>query len=465
MFTTAVGQTFLKEYNRINGKAYSAKDFFDQVLFPLFFDHKKYLWWVQNSPFVQGLSKKKPFFDPQERQENLQQLHEKINSGDFEASIAIGYPASETKKFATTSGLVTDINFPLNKEEIYFSWIGGALSLGVSGGYALLFNHPTILYATFEGWQVYRNHLNDKVLGKLRPNQIATWNGQWLTYRFGKRFRKDFDLNDLLIQNFFSTNAEKMEVNTIDWSRLFFSLSYQFPSEACIAYVFSLGQTNKTVGFIPFQLKSGRKIHEVYQQIFGEDNFKTNQADFESLLGKHIKRACELGNIGLQALEPKKLSQYFAKSSNLKLAKPSLSKRKGESDEDFQARKNQLLKKDEENLITFQTYKTWLIAMISKNKTEISDYTRDMASVLVKYREGAKKRDRANLLEKKLFATKRKTDFLEALIEIVSDKTVEVEIIKKINDLRNRVHFLSQEDFTYFILLLKFDYAYQERIS
>ncbi len=465
MFTSVVGQTFLKEYNKRNGKSYTAKEFFDKVLFKTFFDHKRYLMWVQNSPFVQGISKKKPFFDAQERQKNLQEFHQKVKSGDFEASIAIGYPASETKNFATTSGLVTDIDLPLSEEEVYLSWIGGTLSLGVSGGYALLFNHPSILYATFEGWQIYRNYLNDKVLEKLRPNQVITWNGQWLTYKFGKRFRDDFDLNDLINQKFFSTTAEKMEVNTINWSRLFFSLSHQHPSEACIAYVFALGQTNKTVGFIPFQLKSGRRIHEVYQQLFGEDNFRTNQADFESLLGKHIKRACELGNIGMQALEPKKLSKYFSNSSNLKLTKPSIYQKKGETEDVFHQRKAELLKKDNENLITFQTYKTWLIAMISKNKTEISDYTRDMASVLVKYREGAKKRDRANLLEKKLFATKRKTEFLEALIEIVNDDTVDLDIIEKINELRDKVHFLNQEDFTYFILLLKFDYAYQERIS
>lgn len=73
--------------------------------------------------------------------------------------------------------------------------------------------------------------------------------------------------------------------------------------------------------------------------------------------------------------------------------------------------------------------------------------------------------DRKNLLEKKLFATKRKTEFMEALIEIISDESVEMEIVEKIKDLRDKVHLLSQEDFVYFILLLKFDYAYQERIS
>ncbi len=465
MFTSTVGKTFLKEYNLRNGKDYSAREFFDEVLFKIFFDHKKYLMWAQNSPFVQGISKKRPFFEPEERLENLNQFHQKVERGERDASIAIGYPASEVKEYATTSGLVTDIEFPLSEEEVYFSWIGGTLALGVSGGYALLFDDPETTYETFEGWKIYRKYLNDPVLDKLRPNQITTWNGQWLTYRYGKRFRDDFDFNELVSRDIFSISEDKIEANTVDWSRLFFSLSNNFPSENLLAYVFALGQTNKTLGFIPFQLKNGRRIHEVYQQLFGEENYRTNQSDFEALYGKHIKRACELGNIGLQALEPKNLAKYFANDSNLKLAKPTLKQKRGEAEEDYQKRKADILKKDEENVITYRTYKTWLTAMISKNKTEISDYTREVAAALVKYREGARKRDRTNLLEKKLFATKRKTEFLEALIEIVKDDSVDLEIVEKIKGLRDRVHFMSQEDFAYFVLLLKFDYAYQERIS
>jgi CRISPR/Cas system-associated endoribonuclease Cas2 len=224
MFTTNVGRTFLKEYNDRNGKSYSAKTFFDKILFKLFFDHKKYLMWVQNSPFVQGINKKKPFFQPEERLENLAKLHQKIDKGDKDASIAIGYPASEIKEFATTSGLVTDIEFPFTKDEVYLSWIGSTLGLGVSGGYAILFDNPEITYATFEGWKVYRKYLNDPVLERLRPNQITTWNGQWLTYRLGRRFREAFAFNTLQMQGIFSTDEKKIEVNTIHWSELFFSL-------------------------------------------------------------------------------------------------------------------------------------------------------------------------------------------------------------------------------------------------
>ena len=59
MYTTTIGRTFLKEYNRREGNNLSAKEFYDQEFFPLFFDHsQKYLMWIQNSSFTQGVSTK-----------------------------------------------------------------------------------------------------------------------------------------------------------------------------------------------------------------------------------------------------------------------------------------------------------------------------------------------------------------------------------------------------------------------
>lgn len=117
MFTSTVGKTFLKEYNLRHSKDYSAREFFDKVLFRLFFDHKKYLMWAQNSPFVQGISEKKPFFEPGERLENLAQFHEKVERGERDASIAIGYPASEVKEYATASRMARRLIMTRNLEE------------------------------------------------------------------------------------------------------------------------------------------------------------------------------------------------------------------------------------------------------------------------------------------------------------------------------------------------------------
>ncbi|MEM6767883.1 MAG: hypothetical protein AAF655_23315 [Bacteroidota bacterium] len=445
MYTTVVGKTFLAEYNRIHQTSLSPKAFFDEELFSIIYDHKRYLWWVQNSPFVQGISKTKPFFTTEEQMTNLDKVHLKVESGERDASIAIGYPASEVKEFATTSGQVSDISITISEDEVYASWIGGALSCGVAGGYALLFNDPNITYTIFEGWKVYRKYLNDEAIqNRLSPNKLSTWNGQWLRFRYSSDYQSDYNFTTLSSLNVFSFKGAEAEINTIAWSRLYFSLSYTFPKKRLTAYVHAIGQTNKTVGFIPFQLTAGKRLAKVYKKLFGEDTYFQKADEIERLLGLHIKRACELGSIGLQALEPKKLRKYFGNSASLKFKSDS---------------------EDDPNLISFYTYKTWLITMLSKNKQEISDYTTDIAKALVKYREGARKMDRKNLLEKKMFATKKKEDFLEALIEIVKDPEVDTGIIEYIKDLRDKVHFMNREEFGYFILLLKFDYSYQERQS
>ena len=415
------------------------------------------------------LGKKKPFFDTTERLGKLEKLHEKIGNGERDASIALGFPASEVKGYATTSGAITDLEIPTGDEEVYLSWIGGTLSLGVAGGYTILFDDPEITYATFEGWQHYRRFLNDPILEKLPPYKLTTWNGQWLAYRFDDDlFDPDFNFNSLVGESTdrpIKRNEKGFEIKTVSWARLFFSLSDHLDIESATAYVFSLGSTNKTVGFIPFQFQTGRNIIETYQHLFGEAEYRLKRtSEFESWFGRHIKRACELGSIGLHALRPESLKKYFKDNQNLKLISPKAEKKKGESEEAFMERMKKIKSKERHIIISYQTYKTWLVAMLSKNKTDISDYSRDIAQALVRYRAGGRKLDRKNLLEKNFFKTS-KNEMLKALDTIVSDEKVEDEVAEKMNGLRDQVHFLSKEDFTYFVLLLKFDYAYAERNS
>lgn len=404
MYTTAIGRTFLKEYNRRHQTDLDGKRFFGEVLFELIFNDEKYLMWVQNSPFVQGVGKNKPL-SPAQRLEKLQAFHELVAQGRRDGSVALGFPASEDKEFATTSGMVTDIVLTIPDEDVYLSWIGAMLGVGVAGGYALLFDDPDITYKTFEGWAVYRKYLSDPTLTKLLPNKLTSWNGQWLTYAYDEEFADDFDFQTIQ-SDFFSISDGQIKVNTVPWSRLFFNLSNEFGGTGKTAWVYALGQTNKTVGFIPFEFKDGLFLVNVYNKLFIGGDFKVNKTDFESMFGRHIKRACELGSIGLQALRPQNLEKYFGDAKNIRFTSTDIARKKAESEEDFQNRKNKALDKFKGELITFQTYKTWLIAMISKNKQEVSDYTRDIAKALVEYRAGAKKLDRKTLIEKRLFATK-----------------------------------------------------------
>ena len=118
MYTTTVGKTFLKEYNRRHGTEHSAEAFFDKVMFPLFFDSNKYMIWAQNTPITQMKGKQKVHnLSKEERHEKLIDLHTKIDAGIKDFSVAIGYPAAASEKFATTSGTITDLDFEIEFED------------------------------------------------------------------------------------------------------------------------------------------------------------------------------------------------------------------------------------------------------------------------------------------------------------------------------------------------------------
>jgi hypothetical protein len=462
MIASTIGRTFLKAFNNKTNQKLSAKEFFEKEYFEWFYNHTKYMQWVTNSPFVQMKAGQKPhLLTAAERKEKLNSLHDKIAIGEADASIAIGYPASEVKEFATTSGAVTDIAIIQDDEDIYYSWIGGGLGVGVAGGYSIFFDQPDILLKLYDGWKIYRSFLNDLTLKQLRGNQINTWNGQWLNFSCSKRFREDFDFTHLHSENIFSVSDKVIEVNTIKWSELFFNISNLFSKQTLMGYVYSLGQTNKTLGFYPLHFEKARKIITYYKLLFGEQAALTDAREYESLFGLHIKRACELGSIGLQALEPKDLRKYFGNDSNLKLIKPKIIPKKGETEEGYQERKGKADQKDYENIITYRTYKTWLLAMITKNKEESLEYTAEVAQALLVYREAATKNDRKNLIQSELLVAKSKRAFLDALTTLIKD--VDESALTLFKQLRDKVHLMSGEDFGYFVVLLKFDYAYAER--
>lgn len=437
MITSVVGRTFINAYNEKYGKELTAKEFFKKEYWELFFNHPKYMQWVTNSPFVQMKAGQKPhLLNVSERKEKLDNLFEKAENEIPDASFALGFPASESKEYASTSGLVSDVLIPVDENEVFLSWIGSALGVGVSGGFTILFDDPLITLQTFEGWKVYRKYLNDKGLDKLRGNQINSWNGQWLTYLLGNDFRDDFDFAELTSQKIFKVETALAEVLPVNWSQLFFSLSLQFPKGEKMGYVYGFGQTNKTIGFIPFQFKSGNQLKEVYKQLFG--GVYSNPKEFESLFGMHIKRACELGAIGMKALKPENLKKYMNGEKNLSFKK-------------------------EEDIINYQAYKTWLVAMLTKNKEEITDYTLELAKTIQKYRSEGTKLDRKTLIEKELLTSTSKKGFIEALTKMVKD--LEKEDLQKIKRLKDEVHLMTNEEYSYFSTLLKFDYAFVEKES
>lgn len=101
--------------------------------------------------------------------------------------------------------------------------------------------------------------------------------------------------------------------------------------------------------------------------------------------------------------------------------------------------------------------------MITKNKEDSLHYTSEVAKALHEYKDDKKEKNnvRKNLVQSELLTAKSKKPFLEALTTLIKD--VDESNLKMFKSLRDKVHLMSAEDFGYFIVLLKFDYAFAER--
>lgn len=428
MITATIGKIFLETYNRKYGTKYDAKTFFVEVYHPLFFDSNKYLQWVQNSPFVQmKKGQKVETLTAEERKEKLQYFFAKVDEcKNPDASIAPGFPASEEKEFATTSGQVTNMNLVTGKDDIFLSWIGSSLGVGLQGGLSILFPEPVILLDLFEGWKLYR-----KVIGendKLRGNQVNTWNGQWLAHRYSKDFLQEQPMADF---SPFETTNDGMSVATQSWTKVLIGISRQFSNPKMMGYVYNLGQTNTTIGFIPFSLEHIRRPIQLYAKLFDADEGKKA----EDLWGTEngFRACCQLGAIGIEAMQPKGLRQYM----------------KAEKDKTVR-----LPKYDDKQIINFHSYQIWLLAML--NNDELWTKSIEFAQTLQSHTEKSKngKTTNSRQIDAVLSATNKKT-FIEALTTIASESA-------DVNGLVGMAQIINQmpnDNVPYLLTLIRFQYA------
>lgn len=428
MITATIGKIFLEAYNKKYGTNYDAKSFFIDVYHPLFFDSNKYLQWVQNSPFVQMKGKQKvETLTENERKEKLQNFISKVEECRVpDASIAPGFPASEEKEYATTSGQVSNLNLSTSNDDIFYSWIGSSLGVGVQGGLSILFSEPPILLDLFDGWKLYRKVLVENE--NLRGNQVNTWNGQWLAHLYSNNYHEDQPIADF---NPFETSKDGMSVKTQSWTKVLIGISRHFSNPKIMGYVYNLGQTNTTIGFIPFSLDHIRKPIQLYANLFGiEEGTKA-----EDLWGTEngLRVCCQKGAIGVESMLPKGLKQYMKADKDKSVKMP---------------------KYNENNIINFHTYQIWLLAML--NNEELWTQSMEFAQLLHEFVSGDKKLStkRSNQVKSILESSSKKA-ILSALGEIASD----IESFSKIEENAKIVHMMPNDNVPYYLTLIRFHYA------
>ena len=435
MITSNIGKIFLDAYNEEYGTNYDARGFFLEQFYPLFFDQNKYMMTAGNSPLENPklswddmIKGKKPYETPEQRKSRFEKLINKIDESEADASIARGYASLDVT--ATTSGQVTDMKLPNSQEEIYTSWIGDALGIGVQGGFSILFSKKEILLDIFKGWKLYRESLNKTSM--LKGNQINTWNGQWLSHYYDDRVYDE--KMPLAGYNPYNTNNDGLiNIDTQTWTKILIGISRKYDNSQLLGYIYSIGQTNTTIGFVPFDLSQIRRPIHLYKKIFGMHNSRNAEDLWGTVLG--FKMACTYGGIGIKAMEPKGLQDYVYPKGNKDPKQPKAPKNENEQ-------------------INFNVYKIWILAML--NNDDLWEKSQELAELL---NEASCNKDKSistkpkNLVEAMLNATNKKL-FVEAATEVIP-------FITKIDEFKGivkEIHSMPTDNVPYFLTLLRFQY-------
>lgn len=431
MITSIVGKLFLEAYNEKYGTSYDAKSFFVKEFYPLFFDHNKYMMTAGNSPlenpklsWADMIKGKKPYETASQRLVRYNKLMSKIEGSEADASIARGYPSVDVN--ATTSGQVTDMALPLSVDDVYYSWIGDGLGVCVQGGLNILFYHKGVLLDIYDGWKLYRNALN--ATSFLKGNQVNSWNGQWISHVYDSIAYVPQEP----MAGFNPYDQPKdgiMSVAIQSWTKVLINIAKRWSEEQIIGYVYNIGQTNTTMGFVPFYLNQIRLPILLYKKIFNANN----EREAEPLWGtaRGFKATCSFGSVGLRAMEPKNLIKYI----------------KGASPKAAKTRKEE---------ITYNGYKIWILAML--NNDELWEKSRKLASLLKEAscdKEKSVSTKRGNMVNTVLESVNKK-QFVASVTEIMSfltddDKRVMTEIVKD-------VHLMPSDNVPYFLTLVRFQY-------
>jgi hypothetical protein len=429
MIAANIGRIFLDAYNEKNKCNYSAKAFFVEKYFALFFDHEKYMQWVTNSPFVQGV-KKGIAPTIAERKLKLEVLIDKISMNEADASIAIGFPSLDLT--ASTSGQITSMSLPLKEDDVYLSWIGSGFGIGVQSGLSLLFSNKQILLDLYDGWQLYREFLNKTP--NLRGNQINTWNGQWIAHRYNKN-TYDATNPTAAFNPFGSMKDGGLEATTQSWTKVLVGIARNYPESSLTAYIYSLGQTNITVGFVPFELPRIRQPYELYSKYFGTSKSEQVEQLFGTAYG--FTKACQMGAIGVNALEPKGFRDCMDKGVVPKYNET-----------------------DEEKTINFNTYQIWLLAML--NNEQLWEKAQQIAKTLNSHSmsdtnaKKVKSQEVTNLL-----ASVNKKQFIDGLTAIVKGS----QNIEQLAEIAELINVMPIDNVPYFLTLIRFQYAIENKKS
>lgn len=435
MYTSFIGKKFLTAWNAREGKSLTAQQFFDEVMFPDFFDNNLHMLQVLNSKFVNPSVKGT---NSEKRQMLQDQIVEAVSINRADGSFFVGYGAAEVT--AGTSGQLTSMRMQVEVQEIYASWIGAALALGVEGGVCLLVSRDDLLWKIFEGWKAYREFLN--TTPKIKGRQIETWNGQWIVHL--SRGGDPKGCVPKTEENEDEKKGKYISIKTLGWTNVIFALCKQFPGEILTAYSYKLGKSNETIGFLNLHLHEVNRLYQFRDKVFfDKDESVLTYQEIEALEPYfNFKGAAEFGAIGLRTLEPNKLRNY-------------LPQRDPKKNKDINHTKEDTRKQ-------FQIFKLWIYAML--NKSELLELAGEIATLL---RDFEGKTERGKSINHQLSKELRDASNLKAFLQKLSEILVLFPSVAT-TDLHGKIEQvvkMPSDQLPLFITLIRFEYAFQQAQS
>lgn len=446
MYTSYIGKKFLKLYNDRECANYSSEQFFNSIIYPVFFNWDKHFINVANCSFFQSVSKRQLDDSGLTIHEfKRERFHRNVLNDGASLTTLVGYAAQGI--MAGTSGQVTSMNINIGLDEMYSSWAGIGLSISMGGGFSMIIDDSEILLGIYKGWKIYRDFLIQ--IPNLKGNQIEVWNSYWLCHILSSDFDKQNPLGGFDFPTPVPCKSDKwrkqglVEFEGVNWIKVMFYIAKKYPNKIFTINVFKFADTNKTVGFINLFLPEIRRLYEMRDIVFlSKNEIFISEEEIENLTPYFsFNRACELGSIGLKALEPNQLREYMPKPFG--------------QGKEFKISTIESIKQ-------YQLFIIWINAMLNKNELLIS--AKKIAEILVSLErlplESGRGLTKISQSNKNFLNSKNLKEYIDCLTELldfgVSGDPIRAAVEEAVK--------LPYDLFPLYMSLIKFEYSYQKNI-
>ena len=445
MYTARIGKIIFERWRERTGNMdKTIQEYFDEQFFPMFFDDERYLMLANNSKFDQAYKqKKKTPLSAEVRQEALVKFHNAVEELDgFESHLFMGGYTKDRER--ATSSMISQINIDFKKDDVYFSWLGIAASIGIAGNISLLTENPIVLDQIVEGWKQYRIFMKGD--DKLKSHQIETWNGCWLYHRNDRSAYNSADsLAGFPFAGAYSFKEGVGSLKTIEWVKIIFVLTNLLPQEKRLPiYAYSFGKTNTTIGFIPILLEDVRTLNRTYQKLTDSSKreIKEKKAALDRIYNTEFGfySACRIGGIGLRALEPKDLKKFMPSAGD----------------------KRKKFKPGDARFATdFLTYQTWIIAML-KNEN-LLEYADRLTEELNKIGSGPRGKAGLQNAVQKVIDSKNLGSFINAITELMQTEGYASQEVDKnvFDETVTQVSKMPTANIPLLLTFIRFKYAFK----